>query len=383
MRMTNTMLIGNFMHNLNGNLRRVGHLQNQIASGRKFANISDDPVSLIYAQSARNQLAQLSHFHRSAQTGRDWITSAENGARELQRTLQHTLEEIVNAATDTKTPSDRQNIAEMIGQLRQHYVDNLNSTFSHNFVFGGHNTPGEPTQGGRTVGPFRLNEDGELLFNEFNISRFDGLPINILLDPTPANIALVTPAPQWAVDGFAASPPGLYANEYEYFAAQVDLLHALRNDVFTLDVGPAISMPVTMSGIDMVLFGTRDENHVPIMRCVFSAMNEVYDLTRTGELASDGTTPVERLSYMLGPLQHAHDHLLTNIAELGGRYRRLELITARFEQDDVNYTRMKSDAEDVELGEAIMLWRMAEAVYQSSLAAGARIIQPTLMDFLR
>ena len=383
MRMTNTMLISNFMHNLNGNMRRIGHFQNQLASGRKFANISDDPVALIYAQSARNKLAQLSHFHRSAQTGRDWLASVENGARELQRTLQHTLEEIVNAATDVKTPSDRQNIAEMVNQLRLHYVDHLNSTFAHNFVFGGHNTPGEPTQDGRTVGPFRIDDDGNLLFNEFNISKFDGMPVEFLELGNDIR-GMTVPAAQAHITAVALAigfdftdPDVLFDEDY------LILLHRLRDDVFTLDVGPAISMPVTMSGIDMVLFRTRDENHVPLVRCVFSAMNEVYSLMRNDELAVDGTTPVERLSYMLGPLQHAHDHLLTNIAELGGRYRRLELITARYEQDHVNYTRMKSDAEDVDLAETIMLWRMAEAVYQSSLAAGARIIQPTLMDFLR
>ena len=371
------MLISNFMHNLNGNLRRVGHLQNQISSGRKFANISDDPVALIYGQSARNMLSRLSHFHRSAQTGRDWLSSVENGVMELQRTLQHTLEEVVNAATDAKTPDDRRNIAEMLGQLRQHYVDTLNSTFGPNFVFGGHNTPGEPTRDGRTVGPFRLDENNNLLFNEFNLSRFDGAHVDILLDPDSVDWTTVdVPA------GFLDFPPG-FANEREYFEQQTMLLHELRRDVFTLDVGPAISMPVTMSGIDMILFPTRDENHNPQVRCIFSSINEVYELTKSGELASDGSTPVERLSFMLGPLNHAHNHLLTNVAELGGRSRRLELITARFEQDAVNYTQMKSDAEDIELAEAIMIWRMAEAVYQSSLAAGARIIQPTLMDFLR
>ena len=44
---------------------------------------------------------------------------------------------------------------------------------------------------------------------------------------------------------------------------------------------------------------------------------------------------------------------------------------------------MKSNAEDVDFAEVIMNQKMAEAVYQASLAAGARIIQPTLMDFLR
>ena len=44
---------------------------------------------------------------------------------------------------------------------------------------------------------------------------------------------------------------------------------------------------------------------------------------------------------------------------------------------------MRSDAEDVDMADVIMYLKMAEAVYQAALSAGARVIQPSLMDFLR
>ncbi|HHZ12815.1 MAG TPA: hypothetical protein GX394_02750 [Clostridiales bacterium] len=49
----------------------------------------------------------------------------------------------------------------------------------------------------------------------------------------------------------------------------------------------------------------------------------------------------------------------------------------------MNYTEIKSHVEDVDHEQVIMEFLMAEMVYRSSLSVGARIIQPTLLDFLR
>ena len=43
----------------------------------------------------------------------------------------------------------------------------------------------------------------------------------------------------------------------------------------------------------------------------------------------------------------------------------------------------RSGIEDVDLGEAILQLKLQEVTYQSSLAVTARVLQPTLMDFLR
>ena len=89
------------------------------------------------------------------------------------------------------------------------------------------------------------------------------------------------------------------------------------------------------------------------------------------------------LTVLIGRVQGAQNHLLTRTAEIGGRQRRLELLEARYSQDNLNYEKMRSDAEDADMAEVIMYLKMAETVYQAALSAGARVIQPTLMDFLR
>jgi len=148
MRVTNSMLVSNLMRNLNGNMNRLDKLQNQMASGRKYAHISDDPAALIYSQAARNKLARLSNYQSTVATAQDWLKQAEAGIMELQSTIVNAYELTVDAASDAKgdgSASDKRNIAQVIAQLREHYVDTLNATFGDKFVFGGYNTPGDPT----------------------------------------------------------------------------------------------------------------------------------------------------------------------------------------------------------------------------------------------
>ena len=354
MRITNSMLVNNFMRNLNTNLTKMDKLQNQLATGRKFAHISDDPTALIYSQAARNKIARLSHYQRTIGSAKDWLTQSEFGVMELQKAISSANEATIDAATSVKTQADRINLAKVIAQYRDHFVDTLNTTFGDKYVFGGYNTPGEPADGFLTKGikPFTVGDVGSekhLFYNGFDLSQFDGMTLADFND-------------------YIKSPAG---------APEQAAFQELFGDVLIFDVGPGISMPVTMNGIELVLFTTTRDDGVTIIRNAFNVLDELNNL------CIDFEKPIDELSKMLTPLQDAQNHLLTKTAEIGGRNRRLELLEARYEQDAINYESMKSDAEDVDMAEIIMFQKMAEAVYQAALSSGARIIQPTLMDFLR
>jgi len=352
-------------------------LQNQLATGRKFAHISDDPIALIYSQAARNKIARLANYQRSVQTAQDWLTQAEDGIMEMQRTLVYAYEETVSAANDTKgsgVDADKRTIAPLIQQLGNNLIDTLNMTFGDKYVFGGYNTPGDPTTNTdeQRVRAFVVEgEPPRMYFNGFDLSQFDRMPPDLYT----ANLTGLTAAD---VDAMMAAMVDSGGNPmvFSFDGAALLELHSLRSDIPTFDVGPGIEMPVTMNGIDLVMFMTPDENGNMVMRNTWSVMQELYELVEAGASA-------EAIGDMIKPLQDAQNHLLTQTADIGGRVRRLELLEARFEQDAINYERMRSDAEDVDMAEVIMHLKMAEAIYQAALSAGARIIQPTLMDFLR
>ena len=68
---------------------------------------------------------------------------------------------------------------------------------------------------------------------------------------------------------------------------------------------------------------------------------------------------------------------------MGARMNRLELTANRLETDFINFTKLMSLNEDVDMAEAIINLNNEENVYKASLNAGARIIMPALVDFLR
>lgn len=77
------------------------------------------------------------------------------------------------------------------------------------------------------------------------------------------------------------------------------------------------------------------------------------------------------------------NNLLAVRADIGARGTRLELIEARISENAVTFTRLLSDSQDADMSEVIMYLKNAENVYKAALSVGGRIIQPSLVDFIR
>lgn len=70
-------------------------------------------------------------------------------------------------------------------------------------------------------------------------------------------------------------------------------------------------------------------------------------------------------------------------ADLGARMNRVELMESRIAQQRVATTDLMSSNEDADMEKVIMNLVQAESVHRAALGAGSRVIQPTLLDFLR
>ncbi|MFY9568290.1 MAG: hypothetical protein WAP56_03885, partial [Acetivibrionales bacterium] len=77
------------------------------------------------------------------------------------------------------------------------------------------------------------------------------------------------------------------------------------------------------------------------------------------------------------------DNVLRLRADVGARINSLELTANRMMNDNTNFTRLMSENENVDMTDTIMNLKNEENVYRASLAGGARIIMPSLIDFLR
>lgn len=77
------------------------------------------------------------------------------------------------------------------------------------------------------------------------------------------------------------------------------------------------------------------------------------------------------------------ENLLRWRAEAGARTNRLELVRDRLKHNQVDLEKLATEIEGIDIAEVIMKLKMEENVYRAALSVGARIIQPTLVDFLR
>ena len=71
------------------------------------------------------------------------------------------------------------------------------------------------------------------------------------------------------------------------------------------------------------------------------------------------------------------------LGEIGARYNRVETMKGRAEDQIVTLKLSLSEVEDIDLPATIMDLQLQETAYKAALSATARVIQPSLVDFLR
>ncbi|WHH61518.1 flagellar hook-associated protein FlgL [Petroclostridium sp. X23] len=86
---------------------------------------------------------------------------------------------------------------------------------------------------------------------------------------------------------------------------------------------------------------------------------------------------------MLADLDKDMNRLLKVRADVGGRMNFIELTDNRLKDDNISFTGLMSKNEDADMAEVIIRLQMEESVYRASLSTGARVIQPTLVDFIK
>ena len=91
----------------------------------------------------------------------------------------------------------------------------------------------------------------------------------------------------------------------------------------------------------------------------------------------------EGCGILLENLDESIQQLLNTRGTTGSRAMRLESTRTRLVDQDVSFTKLLSDVEDADMTELITQLSTQENNYQAALMSASKIIQPTLLDFLK
>ncbi len=109
---------------------------------------------------------------------------------------------------------------------------------------------------------------------------------------------------------------------------------------------------------------------------------ELFDVVQGIQTSMENNTPKE-LDGLLERLGKVMDNMSAERSELGARYNRVEMIDSRIADQEILATRVLSDNEDADFEKVYTELTTQESVHRAALNIGAKIIQPSLMDFLR
>ncbi len=135
-------------------------------------------------------------------------------------------------------------------------------------------------------------------------------------------------------------------------------------DSFAVQVGPSTSVPVNQNGFSLFM-GTTN---------VFASVIQLRD-------ALTGNDP-GRITGLITDLDAAHGQVNNVQGALGGQEQRLQLAQNQLTTTKTNLGDLLSKTEDVDFPAVISQMQLAQTALQAGLQAGAKVMKPTLMDYL-
>lgn len=150
MRITSNAVFHRLTADINGAAVRLFERQRQVASSRRMATASDDPVSAGLAVSLRELLAQLLQAQRNGDQAEARLQASADVLAGILSDLRDVKDLAFRGVDGTLTLSDRQNLATQVSQKLERLLSDGNARSIDGCLFGGTQT---------TVAPFTATRD--------------------------------------------------------------------------------------------------------------------------------------------------------------------------------------------------------------------------------
>ncbi|MEK4128735.1 flagellar hook-associated protein FlgL [Solibacillus sp. FSL W8-0474] len=122
---------------------------------------------------------------------------------------------------------------------------------------------------------------------------------------------------------------------------------------------------------------------LPINSTPIKMFKEFDEMFEDISAAIQGNATGAELAKHLTTIDKNMNKLLETRAGIGALQNRVELMDTRLQSQEVIATKRMSENEDIDYEKTITQMITQESIHRAALSVGARIIQPTLTDFLR
>lgn len=340
MRITNSMIADNYEKALEENFDKLNESYSQISSGKKFTKISQDPLDALKSLRTIHDLNDTDAVQDNISTAKSWVSNTESTVDVVNNIAKSAISTLTAANNSgTLSDDDKKSYAATLTSLQSELVQELNSTFGSRYVFGGSAEGPSPFKVGTSDDG--ADEEGKLLVYDYKAGSYT--PVSGVTTSTKSSLDLSMPIDvglglKMGTDGKVAS---------------------------------GSAMETQTSGLSVITFNMTS-----------SGCGDLYDLL--GDAASKlQSTGKADLGSDLNSMQQAQDSVLLATTDLGEKSSMLGFLSDKGSTDETNLKSRLSDLADTDVSAATIDFSTRQMAYEAALAVGAKIMEPTLIDFLK
>lgn len=320
MRVTENTNYNVIRDNIHRSKSRMEELQHQTSTLRKLNQPSDDPIGAAKVLELRTDKVNNDQYQMNAKMAETFLNNTDHALGDLSEIIQRLKEIAINQSSGASSSEDtRLGVAEEVTQLFKQAVAVANVRVGERYLFGGYKTQKPPVD---AEGNY-LGDDGQMMVEIAN------------------NVFLSMNIP--GGDAFNTHPrkPGQAEGVY----------------------GESISIP--------------EGKEEPPQENV-NLFDEIQSF-RIALLTGD----MEGIHGTLERFDQIHSKLVATRAKLGSRIQGLISTSEAMGRHNVTNATLSSALEDADMAQVVSDLGKEETVFRSSLASSKRLIQPTLLDFLK
>lgn len=333
MRVTNQMMSRNVVNNIQNNMSKLDKTNDKLSKGTKINTPGDDPTGAVKSMAYKTTLNEINKFSNNAQNAKNFLNYTDVALGQVGDVIQRVRELTVQATTETFEQTARDSTAAEVNELIDQVVSISSSKIGDKYIFSGFNTLEQPFVVKR--GKDLMKEEGiEPSLVDVNGQKRENVNFE--------NIVRVD-----------------YKGDDGKLLAEVDK-------------GIVVEYNVPGNRV----FTNKNNNLIDTM---IRLRNEILKGNTVEDKANSTTT----VNGELGNLDKALDLVLKSRSEVGAKMKRMDEVDQRLRDNKLSITDLLSKTIDTDITETINDLKVQESVQRMSLSVGAKIIQPTLVDFLR
>ena len=324
MRITNASMVRSHLYDTQNNLTNMSKINQQISTGKVINTVSDDPHKAIKIMNINNEIKYTEKYNYNIDESVGWMNTTDGALDNVGNLLGEIKETILKVGNGTYSQNEMKSLNEDMNEKIKQLADTLNSTHGGKYLFGG--------------------------------SSVDDAPLKVVENPD-GSVKL-----EFSKDKNGQVIPN------------TDALNA------DISGGVTINYNVSVGEIFNIKYGNGNNiNLLDEINNLSTLMNNIAN----GDEQTASTAKEELLNNTKGKIDQLFDHVVNERTSLGVRVSTAEKIKELNDEDILNIQDVLSKTQDTDVVEKFIELKSAEMIYQASIQVGAKLIQPTILDYIR